>query len=735
MDSPRARQYLDAIVFENGRRALHLGAINAQVECVEALVDSFASLRVYDTAGCTPLHYAAGARFPDRSQRMVGYLLTSLVSLNLGVEEHHNLLFAVNGRGRTALHEAAVHGNTESVRLLCAVAKSSSADRTLVNKTDGEGYTSIELALRFCTDWQPFDMWKLQDIVDHLVRHGAVLGDRAMEEARSMGIHAHSLPGPDHVRQDTDRVTTGAGTNVGVLEPLLGVDSITTSDSGRGHEIALSGFYPPAQLAVPPVQHWPAVPVLAPVTAPVTAQVTAPVTAPVMALFLSRHGKWFLDVVFSLVSTVLTVIDVVMDGLVITVYFQDGDRTWGMLAATFIGVQWLTMMVVFILWLRSPAESAIMKRLRKRVFRFDVNLCITRSSRGGGSGSGGTDGVCCSCFSYLWTLVRFVVGCPLEMVLRICGMLVLAVTGVELDKLLELWERGMVRRAAVGNVWKAKVMSDVCVAVVKAAPIFNLHVYVMLVSNVQLKYATRRIRGRGLVIQVLSALGALLTMSFSTFESVLETKATMSGSRPYTIASRTRLLIHGTNLLDVLVHVLRLVLFAASFHGYLLIPLGVWLVPLGVHYAYRGVREKVGLCARVSGAGGGCLYGITLGSLGFLFGPFLFYFAALKDGDSAAAFSKFSFMLVFDYLLTAAMVALPFLHHRANHLFNGICESINELTTIGNCFPWWLAAGVCFVCLLQLVHYAVARNLMLRASRWMVDQPPTPIPLTEPVAK
>jgi hypothetical protein len=461
-------------------------------------------------------------------------------------------------------------------------------------------------------------------------------------------------------------------------------------------------------------------------------------SGPLVARFCASFW-WFVAMAIAGVSFVMAVTEVVVDALVIEVYFRDGDSVWGQLAAAFVGLQWMMMLVSL---RHFEAKSPFVQRVLRIVAQLwssgstgtvtdtasldsaAAELPEPRSVTGATVGRPPTRGVV-GVLDWLRHQVVHITG----ILLRASGAVVLAVVAVDVDKVLILWERRVELRGgavATKEATKAhasmKAANTIAAALTKAAPVFSLHVYVMLVNNIDLKYASRRIRGRGLTVQVLSAFLSLLTMSVSTMEALLSKFESAADLNKVSMVKR--LLFHTAGVMDVLVHVLRIGLFAAAFHAYLLVPLGMWAISFGLGLsvmfvsAFSNFEEdsespspRASTLQRTGFAVLGFFVGALYGAFGFLFGPlFLSVFLGRRNQEgSDSPLIKFiktmaSALPAANLLLTVAMVALPFTVRHSNHLFfHGKCHSMRELDTVGNCFPWWFEVGAGVVCLLQLV--------------------------------
>lgn len=105
----------------------HYAASSGDVRCLELLVDRGGAVSAEDTKGAQPLHFAAG----EGKETTVGYLVDSA-----GAD-----VFAVDKRGRTALHYASIRGSLQCLKKLVS-------RRAEINRRDDAGWTALHYAYR-----------------------------------------------------------------------------------------------------------------------------------------------------------------------------------------------------------------------------------------------------------------------------------------------------------------------------------------------------------------------------------------------------------------------------------------------------------------------------------------------------------------------------------------------------------------------------------------------------------
>jgi hypothetical protein len=199
------------------------------------------------------------------------------------------------------------------------------------------------------------------------------------------------------------------------------------------------------------------------------------------------------------------------------------------------------------------------------------------------------------------------------------------------------------------------------VTIFKYAPNLMLHAYVLLVNQLSPKYATHRVTGWGLAAQLVSTLFSAYSvstgLSSGAFE-IIQDKWAASKAVAFTAVV----------FLDTVCSVLRVMLFAAAFHAWVALALGCWVI---INFVLGAYFDEV-------------LAGFAIVFTGAVSPCFPFTRCNLRIPKSGRVLGCFWESAI----VTGVFVSLPFLLAPRGTVFeHGLCSSLAELTSTGNCIP------------------------------------------------
>ena len=204
------------------------------------------------------------------------------------------------------------------------------------------------------------------------------------------------------------------------------------------------------------------------------------------------------------------------------------------------------------------------------------------------------------------------------------------------------------------------MMPTLFVTIFKCLPTLMLHAYILLVNQLSPAYAAHRIIGWGLVVQLISAFAAALSGTTGISGSLLSSHSGWSSVKKGTFSA--------------------VALFVAAFHGWLALALSLWAL-LTIASRVLLAKSMPGV-SRVDAIGAG----VSAALMGIVFSN-----AGLYDTVFIESFSKRVRLVLCVWeslIVTGLFVGLPFLLTPRGTVFeHGICSSLTQVSTSGNCIP------------------------------------------------
>ena len=356
----------------------------------------------------------------------------------------------------------------------------------------------------------------------------------------------------------------------------------------------------------------------------------------------SAHGlACLVFFIGKLISIASEIIGPVSDIATVVVYFHAGNRVWGSASAVFVGLGYLTQLL------------------------HSITLHVEHGMHGDNA-------------SLLFNRV-----CNSRVLTCLCGCLHLTTTLYHVDDFCDGFERyrehgaGGVRQT--GSRERRRHITNMALAIFKCAPNLMLHGYILMVNQLSPMYVSHRIRGWSLAAQLISTLFGAFTVSTGVTGIITADDGENWGAAK-------KIALQAVGFLDTASAILRVTIFVAGFHAWLALAVGAHLLTTTLFHmliaiSYMHPRSPSMICDSLYYSSMCACLSVIGPNFGRMFNRFL--------NDFLSRYSCLALMCFWEcVIVTGLFVSLPFILTPRGTVFeHGICTSLDEVNTTGNCIP------------------------------------------------